>query len=186
MTEELSAAKMENLDSVLNQYQYLEKCLHNLAKSLRDKPGNCRRLAKAFPEIYRDNPEVLQLISDESGEKYEGALKDSYDQLIKRYELKEKISKLAVLPTVQNEGWRPTGDPDRDMQAHIALQKQKNRESIRAEITKEDEEIAKLVKVLAEKEKLIEEKMLHVNSLNEDVLSASRIALSAQDVLQNP
>lgn len=63
------------------------------------------------------------------------------------------------------------------------LQKQEKRVYIRSEIAKEDEEITRLAKVLAEKEKLIEERMLHVNSLNEDVMAASRIAVSAQDIL---
>lgn len=107
MAEESTALQMGNVDSVLNQYQYLEKCLPNFAKSLRD--CNCRRIGKAFPEIYRENLEVLQLISDGFGEKYEGALKESYDRLIKEYDLKGKMSKLPELPHVQDEGWRPAG-----------------------------------------------------------------------------
>lgn len=69
------------------------------------------------------------------------------------------------------------------MRAHIALQKYKEITNLQQEIDKVDEELKDLNQVICQKEKVVEKKLLHANSMVEDIMAASKIALSERNLL---
>ncbi|XP_039259069.2 polyamine-modulated factor 1-like [Styela clava] len=166
-----------------SRYECLDKCLSNFVRSLREKPGSCKRMAKSFPELYWENPAALKLISDAFGDRYTSMLKQSIEELFKTCSVKDKLDELGQCVGNVDCSWRPSGDPEKDLRAHIALTDHKEVIKLQEELEKEEAEIASLRDTLNHKDKAIERKMLHIHALTEECVSSSQLARANADNL---
>uniref|UniRef100_H2ZMH8 Polyamine-modulated factor 1 n=1 Tax=Ciona savignyi TaxID=51511 RepID=H2ZMH8_CIOSA len=107
------------------RFQNFQKCLGQFVKSIRDKPGTCRKLARSFPKYYKSNAEVVQVVSDQLWEAFEEKQLSNMEQFIREANLKKLLYNLSIANVDENFNWRPSGDPDEDIQAHLFHAKQR-------------------------------------------------------------
>ena len=77
------------------------------------------------------------------------------------------------------------GDAEKDMRAHITLLEQNELISVEQDIDKEMEKQAQLREIFAQKENLIQQRLLHANATVEDLTSAAKIILNSKELMNS-
>nr|CAB3264963.1 polyamine-modulated factor 1-like [Phallusia mammillata] len=104
------------------RYESLITCIEKFIKKIRSKPGSCKKLAKVFPSLYKSNPEVVAVASNQLWDTFEENLRTDIMKLINNMQLRSLLCELTKCEASEDtQAWRPSGNPEKDSEAHIGL-----------------------------------------------------------------
>nr|XP_002119229.1 polyamine-modulated factor 1-like [Ciona intestinalis] len=164
MNQDASTVDVDVHQDTCQSFENLNLCIKQFVKSICDKHGSCRKLSASFPKYYKKNAEIVQVVSDQLWEMFETKQLLSINQWIEEGNLQLLLCKLNKAKVDEDFDWKPTGVPDKDIEAHIANATQHELAKLTELYLKEKSEAIKLNAEIKEKETKVQKLLLAVTA----------------------
>ncbi|XP_013406025.1 polyamine-modulated factor 1 isoform X2 [Lingula anatina] len=131
--------------------QALEKTVQKCLSS-----GRFSAFARNFKAVYDKNPKALKNIHTQFMHQLESAITEEIDTLFEEENIVGLMNELDKLISeapldLQHPAWRPTGNPEADIQSHLIQVKQVHKETLQSILEDLEEESARLKEAVLSK-----------------------------------
>lgn len=140
----LNTGTVEAKQETVDEYELLKNILQKgFLGVYSNKTATAKQLSRVFPEL-KETPEALNALSEGLCEKYNRVVEEEFETLLRNTNMQEKMVELFKNRDANTSSWRPSGSPEKDLQAHLAFTKYQQVQRLRHEVETKKLEVKQL------------------------------------------